>query len=179
MTLIVNFVGGPGCGKSTTAAKTFALLKEADINSELIQEYAKELSWIKDFKTLGDQYYVTGVQNHRQYILNGEVKVMVTDSPIIIGLLYYVEKNKKIKNLFERFVVEKYKSQNNITYFIKRTKKYNPKGRNQTEAEAKQKDSDAKNLLDKYKIPYRIIEGNKLAARTVVHDIREILNGME
>jgi len=36
MTLVVNLYGGPGTGKSTTAAATFAELKMAGINCELV-----------------------------------------------------------------------------------------------------------------------------------------------
>ena len=171
MTLIVNLVAGPGAGKSTTAAKVFSLLKENDINCELIREFAKDLSWIKDFKTLGDQYFVTGTQHYRQYMVDGQVDVMITDSPLIVGLLYYKEPNKKIHDLFEKLVVELFNNQNNITYFIERKKKYNPKGRNQTAEEAVQKDEDCKKLLDRFEIPYTIIEGTSTAASTITNDI--------
>jgi hypothetical protein len=175
MTLVVNLVAGPGAGKSTTAADIFALLKKSDVNAELVREYAKDLSWIKDFKTLADQYYVTMTQQYRQYMVDGQVDVMTTDSPLIVGLLYYEEKNKKIKNLFTKLILEMYKSQDNMTFYIKRKKKYNPAGRNQDEKEAIQKDKDAKNLLDVYKIPYTIIDGNKRAAQVIVSKIKERL----
>jgi len=171
MTINVGLCAGPGAGKSTTAAKIFSLLKEKDINCELVREFAKDLSWIKDFKTLGDQYYVTGTQHYRQYMIDGQVDVMISDSPIIIGLLYYQETNIKIKNLFENLVVELYKNQDNMTYFIERQKAYNPMGRNQSELEAIQKDADVKNLLDKYEIDYTIIPGNKDAAKLITKQI--------
>ena len=172
-TLIVNLIAGPGAGKSTTAAKIFSLLKEDDINCELIREFAKDLSWLPDMKTLGDQYYVTGTQHYRQYMVDGKVDVMITDSPLIVGLLYYEEPIQNIKDLYTKFIVEQFKNQNNLTFYIERKKKYNPAGRNQTANEAVQKDLDAKNLLDKYKIPYTIIEGNKQAAELIIKEIKE------
>lgn len=166
-TLIVNLMAGPGAGKSTTAAKVFSLLKEQDINCELVREFAKDLSWIKDMKTLSDQYYVTGTQHYRQHMVDGTVDVMVTDSPLIIGLLYYSEPNIKIKNLYTRFIVEQFKSQNNMNFYIDRKKKYNPAGRNQTKEEAVQKDVLTKNLLDTHKIPYTMIVGDTTAATKI------------
>ncbi len=44
-TLVVNLLGGPGSGKSTTAADVFARLKWQDINCELVTEFAKDLVW--------------------------------------------------------------------------------------------------------------------------------------
>ena len=39
---VVNFFGGPGCGKSTTAAFLFGHMKVSDYKVELIHEVAKD-----------------------------------------------------------------------------------------------------------------------------------------
>lgn len=47
MTIYVNLYGGPGSGKSTTAAGVVSQLKLLSINAELVTEYAKDLTWEK------------------------------------------------------------------------------------------------------------------------------------
>lgn len=44
MTIYVNLYGGPGSGKSTTAAGVVSQLKLLSINAELVTEYAKDLT---------------------------------------------------------------------------------------------------------------------------------------
>ena len=39
--IVVNLFGGPGCGKSTTAAWLFNQLKERGINCEYVTEFPK------------------------------------------------------------------------------------------------------------------------------------------
>ena len=63
--LIVNFYAGPGAGKSTMVAHTFAELKWRGINCELVTEYAKDKVWEKSFETLENQFYVSAKQYHR------------------------------------------------------------------------------------------------------------------
>lgn len=171
MTLIVNLVAGPGAGKSTYAADIFSSLKKKDINCELVREYAKELTWLNEMKTLSNQYYVTATQYHRQFMVDGKVDVMITDSPLILGLLYFQETDHDSKYYFRNLVVSLFKKQNNLTYFVKRKKKYNPKGRNQTYEQALVKDADSLKLLDEYELPYKIVEGNDTGVKTVVKDI--------
>lgn len=45
MTHIINICGGPGIGKSATAAKLFAKLKEGGVNAGLVTEYVKQWAW--------------------------------------------------------------------------------------------------------------------------------------
>jgi ABC-type glutathione transport system ATPase component len=54
-TIMVNIYGGPGCGKSTTAAGVFTLLKIHKIDCELVTEFAKDLTWENRHKTLENQ----------------------------------------------------------------------------------------------------------------------------
>ena len=52
---VINLVGGPGCGKSTTAAGLFYELKRRDYSVELVTEYAKSRVWEDSLRTLNDQ----------------------------------------------------------------------------------------------------------------------------
>lgn len=47
-TTIINIWAGPGAGKSTTAAETFALCKKAGLGVELRTEYVKDWAWRGD-----------------------------------------------------------------------------------------------------------------------------------
>ena len=49
---VINIFGGPGTGKSVTAAKLFAELKIQNKNCELITEYAKELVYDESYKVI-------------------------------------------------------------------------------------------------------------------------------
>ena len=62
MALICNIFGGPGVGKSTTAARIFVGLKDLGINTELATEFAKDKSWEGAHSTLACQPYITGTQ---------------------------------------------------------------------------------------------------------------------
>ena len=44
-TLVVNLFAGPGAGKSTGAAYIFSMLKMAGIDTEYVNEYAKDKVW--------------------------------------------------------------------------------------------------------------------------------------
>jgi hypothetical protein len=149
--LVVNLFAGPGTGKSTTAAKIFAALKDRGINAELAGEYAKDLTWARRFGTLADQLYVFGKQHHRIYRLAQDCDVIITDSPILMGLAYTADYPADFKRTV-RWAFERYR---NINFFLERTKPYNPKGRNQTLEEAKQKDLDILRILSATKTPFK------------------------
>ena len=162
-TIIVNLFGGPGSGKSTTAAGLFHKLKINGINCELVTEFAKHITWKEDYNTLKNQIYVFAKQHDRMFHLKGKVDVIITDSPIIMGLSYC--NWDIIPHSFEQFVVDEFNNPNavNINYFINRVKKYNPSGRSQTEEEAKEKDMQIKSLLNKYDVSFDTIDGDEQA----------------
>lgn len=174
-TLTVSLLGGPGTGKSTMAAGIFHELKMAHVECELVTEFAKYLTWEKNHVALGHQFYVTAKQMHREFVVNGQVDVLITDSPTIIGLMYYNEKDPEIKSAFENFIVTTFKKKWSLNIFINRMKRYNPNGRNQTEEEAKKIDDEIKSLLLKYDIPFIEIPGNKLGISMIVQEIEKRL----
>lgn len=146
MTQIINLYGGPGTGKSTTAAHTFALLKHQGINCELVTEYAKDKVWEDSLEVLGNQIYVFGKQYHRIYRLLDKVDYIITDSPLLLSIHYA----KAHGPLFKGLVYEVYNSMKNIDIFLERQKKYQAIGRLQTEEEAKVIDKEIRNILDSY-----------------------------
>ncbi len=135
MKLVVNLLGAPGTGKSTTAAKLFAALKELNVNCELVTEYAKELVWHKRSETMKDELYLFAKQNHRLCMLKDQVEIVVTDRPIILSSLYndmYGDKSEAFSNL----VLHETNKYPNLNILLNRVKPYNPKGRVQTEEES-------------------------------------------
>ena len=149
-TKIVNLYAGTGTGKSTMCAALFAELKFRDIDCEMATEYAKDVVWEKSFDKLKCQPYVFGKQLHRLSRLNGQVDYVITDSPVLLSLIYDLDKSQEFVN----YALKEYKKFNNLNFFLERRKKYNPNGRMQTEKEAKEKDKEIKRLLDNNKIQY-------------------------
>lgn len=162
-TIIVNLFSGPGAGKSTTAAGLFHKLKINGINCELVTEFAKHITWKEDFNTLKNQIYVFAKQHDRMFHLKDKVDVIITDSPIIMGLSYC--NWDLMSRSFEQLVVDEFNRTDavNINYFINRVKEYNPSGRSQTEEEAKEKDMEIITLLNKYDVSFQTIDGDENA----------------
>lgn len=158
-TVIINCLGGPGSGKSTQSAGLFYKLKMNSYDCELINEYAKWCTWEKNWTALGDQFMVSGQQHYRQHMLYGQVDAIVTDSPLLLGLIYYKEEDPVIRKSFIDLIINIFNRNNNIVFLIKRKKVYNPNGRNQTEEEAKKIDDQIRDMLLSYNIPYTEIEG--------------------
>lgn len=163
--LVVNLFGGPGSGKSTMAARVFSELKEQGYNCELVTEYAKDLTWQESFKVLGNQFYISAKQHHRLWRLSEGVDIVITDSPLIQGIIY-----SKLGATFDKLIFEEARKFDNMNIFLKRVKKYNPKGRGQTLEEAKKLDFEIHNLPIHFDLE---IEGEKESTDTIVKLIKK------
>lgn len=170
-TLVVNLFAGPGSGKSTTAAGVFFELKSRGINCELATEFVKDLVWEERHKAINNQVYIFAKQHHRITRLLGEVDVIVTDSPLLLTLIYGKNEDVALKELAK---VE-YNKLWTLNCFIKRNKKYNPKGRWQTYAEARGLDESIANMLDDENIPYEVYFGNAEGKDKIVEKILKML----
>jgi tRNA uridine 5-carbamoylmethylation protein Kti12 len=134
--LVINLFGGPGCGKSTTAAELFALLKKQGINAELVTEYAKDLTWQESFNVLRNQIYVFAKQHHRLWRIKNKVQVIITDSPLLMSIVYGMNYGETYK----KFVKEEHDRYNNFNVLLRRPGNYQEIGRNQTLDQAKEID---------------------------------------
>lgn len=171
-TLVVNLYGGPGTGKSTTAAGIFYDLKTSGINCEIVSEFAKDLTWEKRYHTLEDQIYIFAKQYHRIFRLLGQVEVIVTDSPILLSLVYDKKKCPHLRNL----ILQEYNKMWTYNVFLKRKKKYNPKGRNQTESQAKDLDVNILDVLTDTNQLYETFDGDTNGKNLIVSKIFKLLN---
>lgn len=149
-TTVINMYGGPGCGKSTTAAQLFAALKLSGVNAELVTEYAKGWAWQQRKIGQLDQFYLFGKQLHRECQLYDKVDVIVTDSPIGIAA-YYAHRYcpKAIAEAVKQChaAVRLQGAAEYIDVVLERTKTYNPKGRFETEEQAREIDLDMRDFL--------------------------------
>ena len=149
-TLLINFYGGPGCGKSTICAGLFYQLKTLGYNCEMALEFAKDKVWEESYKVLDDQIYILGKQFHKLYRLKDKVDIIITDSPILLGAYYQKTRSKALEDL----ILECRREFNNIDIFLERSTDYDPNGRMQTQEEALKIDDGIKLLLQEKFIEY-------------------------
>lgn len=169
---VVNLIGGPGSGKSTTAAGVFHHLKLMGATCELVTEYAKDLSYERRNVALGNQAYVFGKQLQRFHVLDGIVDLVVTDSPPILGLLYAPEWYPPSFGEFVRFMVGRY---DNRYYLLNRKKPFVQDGRHHSESESIELDARIKRLFDEHSIPYTAVDGDESAVGRILEDLaREV-----
>jgi thymidylate kinase len=159
---VINFVGAPGSGKSTHASALFAHLKRKGVNCELVSEYAKAATWRGAQNILTDQLYVFAKQYNAQFRLKNKVDYIITDSPLLLSLLYGGKQSRTFKYL----VREKWDEFENINFYISRTKEYNPIGRNQTEEESDEIGAGILQILNDHRIKFKSIDSD-----TPVEDI--------
>lgn len=167
---VINLYGGPGTGKSTTAAGLFQLMKLESLEAELVTEYAKDLVWSERHTMFSEQDYIFAKQNHRLRRLRNKVDWVVTDCPLLLGFMYMNEEMPGRKH-FENFMRDMFNSYNNINIFLQRTKEYNPNGRNQTEKEAIAIDLAIMAFLIKEKLPFITIPADKYAPQNILSSL--------
>lgn len=171
--IVINLFGPPGSGKSTGAAEVFAALKKSGVNAELVTEFAKDKTWEHNATALGCQEYVFGKQSYRLARCRNDVDVIVTDSPLPLSIIYNT--NPALGSKFNEVVLNIFNTYSNYNYYINRVKPYNPKGRNQTEAESDALGEPIKNLLAMGGIEYRTVDGDDAGYQSIIDEIKGVL----
>lgn len=171
--IVVNLTGAPGAGKSTGAAKIFSDLKQMGINCELVAEFAKDKTWEHNIKALSCQEYVFGKQSYRLARCRDDVDVIITDSPLPLGLIYNT--NPALDESFTKVVMNVFNTYDNINFFINRVKPYNPKGRNQTAEESDKLSPTIKELYNRLGIDFIEINGDTQGYAKAVSVVTERL----
>lgn len=176
--IVVNLMGAPCAGKSTLAALVFSKLKMENINCEIVTEFAKDLVWNDALNGLNNQLYVFSEQFYRVWRLKDKVDVIITDSPMILSIFY--NRRQKAEDmlpdeLFAPLVLNLNKDYNNMNYFLKRSHKYEQKGRKHTEQESSAIESGLIKMLDGFGIKYKEIYSGENTANEIVKDVKSAL----
>lgn len=174
MTKIINLYAGPGTGKSTIAAKTFAMLKEAGLNVELVTEYVKKWAWDERKPVNYDQFYFFGKQARSETALLGKVDIIVTDAPVVLTSYYAQVFGTPEQAVLFRSMYLAYRAMLEhdghklVDVWLNRVKPYDPRGRYQDEGGAKKIDVEMRRYLSEVGIDPVVIDADADAARQVV-----------
>lgn len=169
-TRVINVFGGPGAGKSTTAAGLFYKMKQKGLNVELVTEYAKDMTWEGRMNVLSDQLYILAKQHRKVSRLEGKVDWVVTDAPFILGLIYA---EKDYLKTFEPLVLELWESYENHCFMLDRGDlEYQSVGRNQDSSGAIELDDKLHRLLTSRRVPYQTIRTNNQTVDTILKELK-------
>lgn len=141
---VINFWGGPGSGKSTTATGLFNIMKNLGIEVEYVGEYAKDLTYQQDKMGLDNQLLILAEQDARLRRLVGKVTWAITDSPLPLSIAYIT---REYTEWLPETVWGAYERYHNHDFLLRRVKGYQTYGRNQTEHEALAKDINVTELF--------------------------------
>lgn len=153
---VINFYGGAGCGKSTTAAGLFYLMKINGYNVELVQEYVKDLAWEDRME---DQAFITAQQNKKLERLKNKVDYVICDSSLILSLAYITD-DYPVPS-FRTYVTDLFHHYDNFLHvYVNRVAPYVKAGRYQDEAGAKEFDKKILKLMQDLKLETHFVDGN-------------------
>lgn len=176
---IICLYGGPGSGKSTTAAGLFCELKRSGFNTELNRGFVKDWCWEGRDILPGDQTYIFAKQSRKERLyIEQNVEVIVNDSPLLLthfyGLKYdWLEQacNTSKTMLEHHHHFCKYKGYSVDHYFLTRGHPYKQEGRYQTEEEGIKIDEELKRMLNDLHIRYTLLEDNSIFK--IIEDIKK------
>lgn len=178
-TTVINLYGGSGVGKSTIAALLFSLMKMKGLHTELVREYVKLWAWSGRKVRKEDQLYLLGKQSAYESVLYGKVDYIVTDSPVPLAGLYAEwhngDEGKYVTAAANAFVSQSQRI-SNVTirnYLLHRVGPFDPRGRWESEEEAKALDEFLLMYLEKNSHPFKLVTGSEWAkAEAIMSDLK-------
>ena len=179
--IVINLFAGPGCGKTTVAAEVFAEMKKARINCEYVPEKAKELTWADRHDDLACQPAVFGSQLNRLWRLRNKVDIVVTDSPILLSMVYA----EGWPASFHQSIVDIHNTTpwENWNYLLLRDRSgYQTEGRTQTIDESISIDGKLSSLLTGHNIDFKHLRHNSIhgtATEIIMRDVQAFLTDLE
>ena len=153
-TTVINIFGGPSAGKTGCAWNIGSELKRRGESVEYVSEYAKELVWDENFELLTKQKHIHEVQSGRVKRLIGKVAYIVTDSPVLMGIIYGRMHGVDI----EAEATEFHNLNKSLNLFLERSDSpFEAEGRVHNLQESIDIDNQIKQLLAHHAVKYLII----------------------
>lgn len=171
MSIVVNLTGGPGVGKSTLAALLLYELRVLGYNAEPVSEYPKKASWEKNLSKTAYQPVIFANQAYQQNLLRGQTDIMISDSPLLLSLVYNADRTT---DTFKKFVLEEFKSYQNLTYYIVRddSQSFQQSGRIHDSIQSQVLDRVILETMEQYHIPFKRIDNSRESIQTIIEDIK-------
>jgi len=132
--IIINIFGAPCSGKSTAAAGLFSMLKREGKSVEFVTEHAKDCVWDENWVMMNNQIKMFGEQYHRIWRLKDKVDFVVTDSPLLLNLVYGKGKmSDTMWVIFRQLVIAAVYEFGRFDFLLERDFPYVPEGRHKDE----------------------------------------------
>lgn len=172
MKTVFGMFGGPGTGKTRCSTGAFSDIKDRGVNAEYIPEHVKiKYAWHGKHPEDIDQFSIFGEQTQMEKNLFGQFgpDVILTDSPVWLQVYYAkCHGNDDLRKGFECLVKEYYRMTaergiKHVHIWLKRLRPYNPKGRFQTEEEAKEIDGLMLPYLQDLGVNFEFCDGTREA----------------
>lgn len=167
--VVINFLGEPGCGKSTASTYVFSKLKMLGINCEYVSEFMKDKVYEENNVVPKYQEYVFGKQSFKLDRVKDKVDVIITDSPLILSVLYNTD--EVLGEDFNKVVIRKFNSFDNYNILLTRHHEYVKDGRFQNEKQSIDLRTNLVNILKKYNIDYVVRNSNLDEYNKLVNEI--------
>lgn len=153
----INLYGGPGSGKSTTAAFIFAEMKTLGINIEYVDEYIKFWTFIPRSPKGFDSLYVQAKQIHKEdTILRAGTDFIVSDSPVMLQYYYAKHHKTPAQKAMLDIACEFELTYPSINILLQRKDSdYKELGRYETLEQAKEIDVELREVLDNTATVYK------------------------
>jgi hypothetical protein len=150
--LCVNFFGSPGSGKTVAASSIFAALKKCHVDVGLVTEYARMAVIEQNQMALDNQLYVWATQAHHIFCAYRSYQVVVTDSPIPLGVIYNANSSPALPDV----IFDTYHQYNNFNIILEldESRPYSMAGRIHSFEESLRIQNQILELLENRNIPF-------------------------
>ncbi|HOF52186.1 MAG TPA: hypothetical protein PLL83_10045 [Rhodoferax sp.] len=162
-TKVINIIGGPGCDKSLISSAIILYLHLQNKTVETIPDYAKSLVWQQNYEVLKNQYFIAQRQFEMLSLLDGQVQFLITECSLPQVMYYNENYAENICDIAKTRaqILEWYGQYDNVNIFVERgEKKYVHTGRFQDEEQARVIDRGLRDVMEREKLPYTVLQPN-------------------
>jgi adenylate kinase family enzyme len=151
--IVINLFGGPGIGKTTTAARIFVQLKMLGIETANPEEHAKLAIWKGRPDLLDQQLVILGQSWETLHALADKVEAVVMDSPLLLCSVYAGDRERPH---FHATVVDFHRRMPRLNLLLTRAegRAYSTTGRREDADTARSIDGRIRAALDAHQEPF-------------------------